>query len=590
MGQAYSTTTSNDRYSSGDEAPPAPADSTPIDHITGRQRGPVEPARHSRFLPYPLFSRRRRQQQRRQRRPVVEQLPEQVDGGAPSARMSVDSIRPESQDSGDVHMGVVDDESSQAQQQGGGWQRSRVRMRAGNELLSRIISRPGVAANDSDSDMMAGTNFRMFLLPGAIEQALETYEREHGAAAAAAAAVHDGGSSEDGREAAAAAAAAAAEPASVPAAVSGGVGQHPRELNEDERRRAERQRTREEKLQQLRNITEAMRDGRRNVQFPVMMLGVRMNPMLHQQTRAVIEAQDSSAIGSAGGSAAGNPGGSSSSSSSSTSSMAVWESQDSQAPAPAGEEQTVESPTESPTDEGMQQEQQQQDGRGFLSRMSDVLPNILDLVSSLRRVHDAAAATAPPALPDSQSGGLAEGSGQASADSDDSSTSQPGMAVFIMIHFMNLGNPVILPLVTHTLFPELISDSVSSTPADAVNMRAGVSPPSSSSSSGANYDLFLEITNIIGQVTATTVTQDIVDKKLADYRFAGSSVARLVGGGGEIQLVSGEQCPVCLEEFAEGDLLRVLRCHHGLHKVCGDSWFTQGANKCPICRSEAVVA
>ncbi|PIA13665.1 hypothetical protein COEREDRAFT_25947, partial [Coemansia reversa NRRL 1564] len=47
-------------------------------------------------------------------------------------------------------------------------------------------------------------------------------------------------------------------------------------------------------------------------------------------------------------------------------------------------------------------------------------------------------------------------------------------------------------------------------------------------------------------------------------------------------------CPVCLECFEIGDVLRVLTCNHGLHKACGDSWFTQGSNKCPICRSQAV--
>ncbi|KAI8321871.1 hypothetical protein GQ54DRAFT_248227, partial [Martensiomyces pterosporus] len=53
-----------------------------------------------------------------------------------------------------------------------------------------------------------------------------------------------------------------------------------------------------------------------------------------------------------------------------------------------------------------------------------------------------------------------------------------------------------------------------------------------------------------------------------------------------VRLVSSERCPVCLEDFDDGDVLRVLKCHHALHLVCGDSWFTQGSNKCPICRSE----
>ncbi|KAJ1772366.1 hypothetical protein LPJ54_004632 [Coemansia sp. RSA 1824] len=145
---------------------------------------------------------------------------------------------------------------------------------------------------------------------------------------------------------------------------------------------------------------------------------------------------------------------------------------------------------------------------------------------------------------------------------------------------MNLGNPMILPLVTNALFPELAGDSTGSSTA---SLRSAPVP-----SSGNNYDLYLEIANIIGQVTATTISQDIVDKKLRTFVYEGGVVARLLDEETRVQLVSAERCPVCLEAFEVGDMLRVLTCCHGLHKACGDAWFTQGANKCPVCRAEAV--
>ncbi|KAJ2511861.1 E3 ubiquitin-protein ligase rnf13, partial [Coemansia sp. RSA 2049] len=113
---------------------------------------------------------------------------------------------------------------------------------------------------------------------------------------------------------------------------------------------------------------------------------------------------------------------------------------------------------------------------------------------------------------------------------------------------------------------------------------------------------------------SNTVSQDLVNKKLAKYRYEGivggetkdgkknaDVFARLIvddddveGGAkldGDVQsvvkLVSADRCSVCLEDFKVGEILRVLGCHHALHLPCGDSWFTQGSNMCPICRSEA---
>jgi len=43
------------------------------------------------------------------------------------------------------------------------------------------------------------------------------------------------------------------------------------------------------------------------------------------------------------------------------------------------------------------------------------------------------------------------------------------------------------------------------------------------------------------------------------------------------------KCPVCLNDFAEGDSLKSLPCVHFYHKDCIDSWLLVG-HACPVCK------
>jgi hypothetical protein len=50
-------------------------------------------------------------------------------------------------------------------------------------------------------------------------------------------------------------------------------------------------------------------------------------------------------------------------------------------------------------------------------------------------------------------------------------------------------------------------------------------------------------------------------------------------------------CAICLDEYSEGDVFRILPCGHAFHKPCADKWFlrrhskiSSDSNSCPICK------
>lgn len=47
-----------------------------------------------------------------------------------------------------------------------------------------------------------------------------------------------------------------------------------------------------------------------------------------------------------------------------------------------------------------------------------------------------------------------------------------------------------------------------------------------------------------------------------------------------------EACAICLEDYDNGDMLRLLPCKHEFHVECIDPWLTKWGTFCPVCKLE----
>ncbi|KAF9169396.1 hypothetical protein BGX21_010468 [Mortierella sp. AD011] len=55
-----------------------------------------------------------------------------------------------------------------------------------------------------------------------------------------------------------------------------------------------------------------------------------------------------------------------------------------------------------------------------------------------------------------------------------------------------------------------------------------------------------------------------------------------------IDEATNETCAVCLDEFSDGEEIRILPCHHEFHCECIDPWLTRKSSTCPLCKYDCM--
>ncbi|TYI01399.1 hypothetical protein ES332_A11G197800v1 [Gossypium tomentosum] len=54
------------------------------------------------------------------------------------------------------------------------------------------------------------------------------------------------------------------------------------------------------------------------------------------------------------------------------------------------------------------------------------------------------------------------------------------------------------------------------------------------------------------------------------------------------QCHAGETCAICLEDYKDGEILKILPCQHDFHSSCVESWLTKWGTFCPVCKHDMV--
>lgn len=122
--------------------------------------------------------------------------------------------------------------------------------------------------------------------------------------------------------------------------------------------------------------------------------------------------------------------------------------------------------------------------------------------------------------------------------------------------------------------------------ADVINPQAYVDPVDSVDEyrdmrldiDNMRYEELLELEETIGNVN-TGLSEDHIPSCLTVSARCSSTPSQ--------EDLSEAGCPICLEEYKDGDNLGIMKCRHAYHLSCIKDWLRR-KNNCPICKTPAL--
>lgn len=106
-----------------------------------------------------------------------------------------------------------------------------------------------------------------------------------------------------------------------------------------------------------------------------------------------------------------------------------------------------------------------------------------------------------------------------------------------------------------------------------------------------NTHLILPFTIVVGLCFLIMIGFMIVkcvreQRRLRRHRLPGSALKKIpcIRFSKGQQSESYDTCAICLDDYVEGDKLRILPCSHAYHCKCIDPWLTKNRRVCPVCK------